>query len=438
MIPGTAIPFTRLSVDDTLQPAGTTHKLTDALSDFQPGQRLVATIQSQLANGTYRAIVAQRDVTLALPFAAKAGDQLKLEVVDTRGRITFALAKDAPAAAPAPNASAPTTLSQAGQIIGTLFAKPTGAQGEAAPVPLNRGQPLAPPPEENGAQLAPQLQKAVAQSGVFFEAHLAAWVAGRLGKSELLREPLANLPRPTDGRADGGARAPAAATMANSGAPTTGQPSSIPAGTPAAQAAGTAPANAGTAATNAGTAAATPGAARTATGGSAGAVLPGSLATVGASSEAAGRGAMPPLNLSPEAATMVHQQLNALATNVYAWQGLPWQNQRLEWEIVDADGRPRGADDQEARQWQTRLALTLPALGEIEALIQLDGKNFQVSFRAPRADTRAALGGALDSLRGHFSALGLTLAQVAIDAPETGTPGPGETHTGSADGPGTA
>lgn len=436
MIPGTAIPFTRLSVDDTLQPSGTTQKLADALSDFQPGQRLVATIQSQLANGTYRAIVAQRDVTLALPFAAKAGDQLKLEVVDTRGRITFALAKDAPAAAPAPNASAPTTLSQAGQIIGTLFAKPTGAQGEPAPVPLNRGQPLAPPPAENGAQLAPQLQKAVAQSGVFFEAHLAAWVAGRLGKSELLREPLANLPRPTDGRADGGARAPAAATTASSGSPAA--PSSPPAGTPAAQAAGTAPANAGTTAANAGTTAAAAAAARTGAGGNAGAALPGSLAAVGAGGEAVGRSAMPLFNLPPEAATMVHQQLNALATNVYAWQGLPWQNQRLEWEIVDADGRPRGADDEQARQWQTRLALTLPALGEIEALIQLDGKNFQVSFRAPRADTRAALGGALDSLRGHFSALGLTLAQVAIDAPDTGTPGPGEAHTGSTDGPGTA
>ena len=36
---------------------------------------------------------------------------------------------------------------------------------------------------------------------------------------------------------------------------------------------------------------------------------------------------------------MVHQQLNALATGIYAMQGMPWANQRIEWEIVDEDGQ---------------------------------------------------------------------------------------------------
>ena len=41
----------------------------------------MAEIQAMLPNGSYRAVVAQREITLALPFSAKSGDSLELEVV---------------------------------------------------------------------------------------------------------------------------------------------------------------------------------------------------------------------------------------------------------------------------------------------------------------------------------------------------------------------
>ena len=419
MIPGTAIPTTRPQVDDTLTPARSSQKVSDSLSDFQPGQRLVATIQSQLANGTYRAMIAQRDVTLALPFAAKAGDQLKLEVVDTRGRVAFALADDAPAADGKGQqpASTTTTLSQAGRVIGTLFAKPTlpGASAEPAPAALNRGQPLAPPPAENGAQLAPALQKAVAQSGLFFEAHLAAWIAGKHPKAALMQEPLALLPRPAAG--DSGARGGEAAGRSSSGAaspPAPGSPPSAGASTPAPASSPAAAAANLAAQAAAGRSLPTPQVAGTVAGGGA--------PPTGDASLARGAAAAPLFNLPADAAPMVHQQLNALATNVYAFQAQAWVDQRLSWEVVDPEGHQGGAEDGPAKVWRSRLSLTMPALGAVEAMVYLRGDRLDIRFEAPRPDTRQTLDDARLGLSSRLADLNLRLESLRIDAPAADEP----------------
>jgi hypothetical protein len=422
MIPGTAIPTSRPQVDDTLTPARASQKVSDSLSDFQPGQRLVATIQSQLANGTYRAVIAQRDVTLALPFSAKAGDQFKLEVVDTRGRVAFALAEDAPAAEGRPQqpASTTTTLSQAGRIIGTLFARPApgappGNAAEPAPTPLNRGQPLAPPPTENGAQLAPALQKAVTQSGLFFEAHLAAWLAGKHPKAALMQEPLALLPRPlpTDitGRGgDGAARSssaggpPPPGSAPSGGTSAAGSPPSTP---PAAAAAASA------AQAAAGRGLPTP---------QSTAPLPGNAPPSGDASIARGAATAPLFNLPADAAPMVHQQLNALATHVYAFQAQAWIDQRVSWELVDPEGRQGGAEDGPAKVWRSRLTLTMPSLGAVEAMVCLRGDRLDIRFEVPRQDTRQTLNDARLALSNRLADLNLRVESLRIDAPAADEP----------------
>ena len=58
-------------------PVAAAQKIADVLSNLVPGQRVLAEIQALLPNGNYRAIVAQREITLALPFSAKAGDTLR-------------------------------------------------------------------------------------------------------------------------------------------------------------------------------------------------------------------------------------------------------------------------------------------------------------------------------------------------------------------------
>ena len=69
-----------------------------------------------------------------------------------------------------------------------------GDTPEAAP--LNRGQPLLANPPKTGAELAPVLNRAVRESGLFYEAHQAQWIAGKLPLARLLQEPQGQIPVP--------------------------------------------------------------------------------------------------------------------------------------------------------------------------------------------------------------------------------------------------
>ena len=121
------------AVDELAQPlrgVSSAAQLLDVLSDFAPGQKLVALIQAQLPNGAYRAAIGQRDVTLALPFSARPGDSLELKVVEHKGKVAFAVTTAQVEAADQENVSADagrTTsavsarLSQAGQTIAHLL-----------------------------------------------------------------------------------------------------------------------------------------------------------------------------------------------------------------------------------------------------------------------------------------------------------------------------
>ncbi|MDP3438788.1 MAG: flagellar hook-length control protein FliK, partial [Azonexus sp.] len=105
------------------QPVAPAQKIADVLSNLVPGQRVLAEIQALLPNGTYRAIVAQRDVTLALPFSAKAGDTLELEVSENDGKVTLAFVANRSSGEQAGKlaTSAATTLSQTGKLITDLL-----------------------------------------------------------------------------------------------------------------------------------------------------------------------------------------------------------------------------------------------------------------------------------------------------------------------------
>ncbi|MBA5686417.1 flagellar hook-length control protein FliK [Rugamonas apoptosis] len=101
----------------------------------------------------------------------------------------------------------PPTLSAAARVLTTvLTAAPATPAG--APVVLTGKTPLvaagAPPVPE---QLAQQLQTTIAQSGLFYESHVAEWVKGERSLPDLMREP--QMQRQQQALADGGARAQA-------------------------------------------------------------------------------------------------------------------------------------------------------------------------------------------------------------------------------------
>lgn len=176
------------------QPVSPTQRIADVLSNLVPGQRIFAEIQALLPNGSYRALVAQRDVTLALPFAAKPGDSLELEVAESDGKLTLAfVANRSDAQAKTADPSVATYLSRAGKLIGDLMQGIDGEGKRAPAAPLNGNQALVSTMPKDGATLAPLLKQALSQSGVFYEAHQARWISGKLPAEQLQMEPQGKL-----------------------------------------------------------------------------------------------------------------------------------------------------------------------------------------------------------------------------------------------------
>lgn len=369
MIPPDVASRMRLVNDLVSQPVAPTQKLTDALSDFVPGQRVMATIQALLPNGTYRAMIAQRDITLALPFAAKTGDTLELEVVESNGKLALATAigkQLAPADADG-NASVSTRLTTTGRLIADLLAGMDKAGGKRPePAPLNNAQPVIDKFPANSADLVPALKTALARSGMFYEAHQARWVQGQMSTESLLQEPQGRL-------------SPAAQMLGQQAIDSQGRAVLALNNLPPAQ--------------NQASMAATPSAATPS------APVQVSMAQV----------------IAPDLAPLVQQQLEALATNTYVWQGQIWPGQNMEWEIIEEDDPRNRKEENVASSWRTQLRLKLPRLGGIEATLRLaGGQNVEISLRTEDPLTRQKLSAANQPLLQQFEALGITLKSFTV------------------------
>ncbi|HAY29684.1 MAG TPA: flagellar hook-length control protein FliK, partial [Candidatus Accumulibacter sp.] len=149
------------AADLALRPTPPAQEITDRLAGLVVGQRLLAEIQALLPNGSYRAVINQRSVTLALPFTAQTGDAIELEVAESDGRLTLAVVAGGKPAV-ADGESAATSLSRTGQLIGSLLLD-SARSGRAGPqpLPLNENQPLAASPPRQGSELLPLLQQAI-------------------------------------------------------------------------------------------------------------------------------------------------------------------------------------------------------------------------------------------------------------------------------------
>lgn len=343
------------------QPLAATQRIVDVLRDLQPGQRIMAEVQAMLPNGTYRAVVAQREIALALPFSAKAGDMLELEAVESDGQVTLAVVANQGKSAGnggVPNESVTTALSQTGRMIGQLLGS-IDEHGKRTAAPLNGNQPLVENFPKHAPDLAPVLRDALTKSGVFYEAHQAKWVAGQLPTDALKQEPQGKIPSSfvaadeTKASSSGSARNQAESSDINS---------------------------------------------------------PLKLSAPLQRSEASTSANTIPHELTP----IVQQQLDALATQNYAWQGQIWPKQTMWWEISDSQKRTANGTEDEAR-WRSRIKLNLPNLGEIDAIINLQidsGITLNVTASSPTGE--ALLTDQLVTLQGQLEAIGLQLKQAQI------------------------
>ncbi|NMF91338.1 flagellar hook-length control protein FliK [Aromatoleum petrolei] len=363
--------ITEASLFDSEPPINGTSRVREIqarLPELLPGERFVATIDRRLPDGTFKAIVGGRDYTLALNHSANTGDTLELVVTQSTPKAVFAQLAEPMLTG---NEGARPTLSAAGRLIGFLLT------GQPAPQPasLAAGKPIiaAPPTNNAAATLAPALQQALSQSGLFYESHQLQWLSGRLSTSALLQEPQGEhlrrtAPQPA-GPADAAALAHSpvplrAGTEMAANAPAQGAGATAVAANESDAASGTNPAQA-------------PGM-RTAT-------LPERLVPV------------------------VYQQLDAMATQNYVWQGQIWPGQTMEWEIEDPQRDREPGSDEPPTEWKSTLRLSLPRLGGVEAHLILTPAGVALRLMADDDATVEALANARAELDSALEAANVPL-----------------------------
>ncbi|WP_395316970.1 flagellar hook-length control protein FliK [Variovorax sp. UC74_104] len=360
------------------------------------------------------------------------------------------------AAGAAPSMAA--RLSVAARVIGAVLAdlqaQPGPVRG-AAPLVPSSGQPV------NAAQLAGVLAQTVSDSGLFYESHLASFAAGGRSLAQMRQEPQAQWAMPMAVAAKAQASAPAASSAAAAAAlaAIVDSPDALP--SLAAQAQAQPPAHegdgAGAAKAAVPQASASDAQSRSADGSfmqgkpqpleqaaandaarvqaayrqpqgapSPGGTLESSMATHRmadsarqADSAAALPASRPAEVIHPQAVTLVHQQLDLLASSVFRWNGQAWPDVPMSWAVEQEQARPGSHDgaaagEEDARRWSTTVSLALPKLGEVDLRLSLDGFAVQAHLFAREASTMARLRGDTGRLAGRFDAAGLQLQQVLV------------------------
>ena len=285
----------------------------------------------------------------------------------------------------------------------------------AAPAPLNGNLPLVDDFPDQAANLAPILKDALTKSGVFYESHQARWVAGELPTAALKLEPQRKfsirLPTVTGNAALPATNASAseAVTIANGASPDDPAINTLNATIKQEEPGKQNVTGTSTAAVDSNLAA------KSTDAGKAVNVASNTQGTTQSSQPAAPANAIP-RDLVP----IVQQQLDALSTQNYAWQGQIWPGQQMQWEIgEDPDGN-RATDNDAIARWQTRLKLSLPMLGGINAVLRLNpAGEVSVTVTADSTSSETRLRESASLLGGQMESAGLKLTQLLVEHGET-------------------
>lgn len=440
----------RMRLDNELQPQqiAPVKGLPADLPRLQAGQVFTAQIRDVLPQNTYLALVAGRQITLALPENVKSGDVLELVVIEQTPDAVLAKRADAGQAAQAPPQ---TTLSRTAQMLRSVLVQ----EGETpAAVPLNRGQPLLSQPPQNGAELAPALSKAVAQSGLFYESHQAQWVAGKLPLAHLRQEPQGQHAPPAS--PPGVSPPPATLLSTAAGAPSSAasplspgavpeeptnnlaQPQTFPLPSPPsppprsltppglllyqanqAQTPDTSePHSLATRPQEATEASARATTAQAALSGQQTQASPGGARETASdvallrvyTGTASGPTASP---IPEELRALVQQQLDASGAQRLLWHGEIWPEQTMQWQL---EWQQQGGQETEGEPlpWKTNLRLTMPRLGTVDATLQLGTAGVRISLNAVDAASAGEMREKTGELAQSMEAAGLALLGVSV------------------------
>ncbi|WP_087631726.1 flagellar hook-length control protein FliK [Caballeronia telluris] len=298
-----------------------------------------------------------------------------------------------------------------GGLFDHAFSSPStlGAVANAAAARA-ASQPAPPLP---ASALAAALSKTVGESGLFYESHLVDWLAGQRPAASLASEPQARVdPRAMalpldipDQPADadvwlddprGSQRFAGAADLPDlQGTPHAFVP----------------PRNAEQAAALAHSLRDAPASVFSPAGSAAG-----SAASAPAPKDSAVQAALM-AGIHPSTIPLVRQQLDLLATNQFRWSGEAWPGARFEWEIApqERDARAPDTGASAERPWRTRVTLSLPTLGTVDADLVLTGDKLVARINAG-AHGAARLAADGEAFREQLAAAGIGLAGLSIRA----------------------
>lgn len=121
--------------------------------------------------------------------------------------------------------------------------------------------------------------------------------------------------------------------------------------------------------------------------------------------------------IHPQAGALVQQQLDMLAGAMFRWSGEAWPGVPMQWSVQD-EGAHRQAEDESAgsaAQWSTTMAIELPRLGHVDVRLKLSGAAVRAQFASPRSETLAQLRLQDQALAQRLTHAGLALASMQVD-----------------------
>ena len=367
----------QLLVKTTVPPLVEVAETPAELPHWAAGQKLPAHVLASLPNGRFQVSVGDQVLDMNLPKNTQPGDNVELVYVANQPRLTFLLSRetqsalktssaayaasaargDLPAGAAASAERAPVTLSDTAKFLGTLLQRVAERQQDAQTPSLVKSSPIVASPPGDSREFAVALRGALSQSGLFYESHQAQWVAGERTLTELLREPQGALSDQAVAKAQAGnVQTPAVDQSQKAQVLVNLQPDN-------------------------------------------------SSAQAGKAAEL----------VHPDALPLIQQQLQTLDTHQLVWQGLVWPGQQMDWVVEERDEHGPSGDGEEYTQWQTKLRLQLPRLGNVSATLAFTSKGLRIGIAAAYAPTLEMLKEGQGRLLKSMDDAGLSLLGVTVE-----------------------
>ncbi|SFC86311.1 flagellar hook-length control protein FliK [Massilia yuzhufengensis] len=122
----------------------------------------------------------------------------------------------------------------------------------------------------------------------------------------------------------------------------------------------------------------------------------------------------------PSTAQFINLQLATQEQAQLTWQGKLWPGQPMQLEVQrdTRQGHEEGGEPE--APWHSRLRLTFPGLGEVDARLTLAGGRLQLQFSAASDATAALLRQNMGSLAGALDAAGTELAGFEVRSAQPG------------------